>query len=72
LRTHGCCGTLFADRLSAEQRAMSGSDAGYNFDRYRRLLAEADDEPLFEPQVPGKCIFTGQPTTQRAVFAKAY
>jgi len=24
---------------------MSGSDAGYNFDRYRRLLAEADDEP---------------------------
>jgi len=20
-------------------------DAGYNFDRYRRLLAEADDEP---------------------------
>lgn len=24
---------------------MSGLDAGYNFDRYRRLLAEADDEP---------------------------
>ena len=24
---------------------MSGSDAGYNFDRYRQLLAEADDEP---------------------------
>jgi hypothetical protein len=24
---------------------MSHSDAGYNFDRYRRLLAEADDEP---------------------------
>jgi len=24
---------------------MSGSDAGYNFDRYRRFLAEADDEP---------------------------
>jgi hypothetical protein len=24
---------------------MSGSDAGYNFDRYRRLLAEADNEP---------------------------
>ncbi len=23
---------------------MNGSDAGYNFDRYRRLLAEADDE----------------------------
>jgi prolyl-tRNA synthetase len=30
------------------------------------------DEPGFEEPVPGKCIFTGQPTTQRAVFAKAY
>jgi hypothetical protein len=25
--------------------AMSKSDAGYDFDRYRRLLAEAVDEP---------------------------
>ena len=24
---------------------MNGLDAGFNFDRYRRLLAEADDEP---------------------------
>jgi hypothetical protein len=24
---------------------MGGLDTGYNFDRYRRLLAEADDEP---------------------------
>jgi hypothetical protein len=24
---------------------MSSLDRGYNFDRYRRLLAEADDEP---------------------------
>ena len=24
---------------------MSGVDAAFNFDRYRRLLAEADDEP---------------------------
>jgi hypothetical protein len=24
---------------------MSKSDTGYDFDRYRRLLAEADDEP---------------------------
>ncbi|MGO8911629.1 MAG: hypothetical protein ACLQDM_20230 [Bradyrhizobium sp.] len=24
---------------------MIGFDAGYSFDRYRRLLAEADDEP---------------------------
>jgi prolyl-tRNA synthetase len=30
------------------------------------------DEAGFEEQVPGKCIFTGQPTTVRAVFAKAY
>jgi hypothetical protein len=25
--------------------AMSGEDTAYNFDRYRRLLAEATDEP---------------------------
>jgi prolyl-tRNA synthetase len=31
-----------------------------------------NDEPGFEEPLPGKCIFTGQPTTQRAVFAKAY
>jgi len=31
-----------------------------------------DTEPGFEKQVPGVCIFTGQPTTTRAVFAKAY
>ncbi len=30
------------------------------------------DEPGFEEPVSGKCIFTGEPTTQRAVFAKAY
>jgi prolyl-tRNA synthetase len=30
------------------------------------------DEAGFEEQTPGKCIFTGQPTRQRAVFAKAY
>ena len=24
---------------------MSGADGGYDCDRYRRLLAEADDEP---------------------------
>jgi hypothetical protein len=24
---------------------MSGADSGYDCDRYRRLLAEADDEP---------------------------
>jgi hypothetical protein len=26
-------------------RAMSESDTEFDFDRYRRLLAEADDEP---------------------------
>jgi prolyl-tRNA synthetase len=30
------------------------------------------DEPGFEEQVPGTCVFTGRPTTERAVFAKAY
>lgn len=25
--------------------AVSGADAAFNFDRYRKLLAEADDEP---------------------------
>ena len=30
------------------------------------------DEPGFEQPIAGKCIFTGQPTTERAVFAKAY
>ena len=30
------------------------------------------DEPGFEEAVPGKCIFSGQATTARAIFAKAY
>jgi prolyl-tRNA synthetase len=30
------------------------------------------DESGFEEPLPGKCIFTGQPTSQRAIFAKAY
>jgi len=30
------------------------------------------DEPGFEEQVSGKCVFTGQETKQRGVFAKAY
>jgi hypothetical protein len=33
------------DGLSVAERAMGKSDAGYDYDRYRRLLAEADDEP---------------------------
>jgi hypothetical protein len=31
--------------LSVWVGAMGKSDAGYDYDRYRRLLAEADDEP---------------------------
>ena len=31
--------------LSAAERIMGKPDAGYDYDRYRRLLAEADDEP---------------------------
>jgi prolyl-tRNA synthetase len=31
-----------------------------------------EDEAGFEEQVPGKCVFTGRPTTVRAVLAKAY
>ena len=38
------CGTLLAGRLSGENRAMSNSGAEYDYDRYRKLLAEADDE----------------------------
>lgn len=30
------------------------------------------DEPGFETETPGTCLFTGQPTNRRAVFAKAY
>jgi hypothetical protein len=33
------------DGLSAVGRAMSKTDAGYDYDRYRQLLLEADDEP---------------------------
>ncbi len=32
------------DGLSAVGRAMSKPDAGYDYDRYRKLLAEADDD----------------------------
>jgi hypothetical protein len=38
------CGTLCADGLRAVGWAMSKPDAGYDYDRYRQLLAEADDD----------------------------
>lgn len=28
--------------------------------------------PLDNPQVPGKCILTGNPSSQRVLFARAY
>jgi hypothetical protein len=36
--------TITTGRLSVGG-AMSNSDSGYDYERYRRLLAEADDEP---------------------------
>ncbi|HVU89022.1 MAG TPA: proline--tRNA ligase [Pirellulales bacterium] len=30
------------------------------------------EEPGFEQELPGECVFTGEPTTKRAIFAKAY
>jgi S-methylmethionine-dependent homocysteine/selenocysteine methylase len=38
------CGTLTAE-MEAWGRAMASQDAGYDYHRYRKLLAEADDEP---------------------------
>jgi hypothetical protein len=38
------CETLHVDGLSALGLAMSKPDAGYDYDRYRQLLAEADDD----------------------------
>jgi hypothetical protein len=32
-------------RIGRGVRAMSKSDAGFDFDHYRKLLAEANDEP---------------------------
>jgi hypothetical protein len=44
LRARNYCRTLFADSLGVENRPMTNSDAEYDYDRYRRLLAEASDE----------------------------
>jgi hypothetical protein len=45
LATHIRRRTHFAEGLSAECGTMASSDVVYNYDRYRSLLAEADDEP---------------------------
>jgi hypothetical protein len=45
LRTIRFCETFSAIKIVfGVAAAMSGLDAAYNFDRYRKLLAEADDE----------------------------
>ena len=38
------CGTVYADGLRGVGRTMSKPDAGYDYNRYRQLLAEADDD----------------------------
>jgi len=38
------CGTLRVDGWRSVGQAMSKADAGYDYDRYRQLLAEADDD----------------------------
>ena len=43
MHAHNYCGTVIAD-LGIENRAMNSSGAEYDYDRYRRLLAEANDE----------------------------
>ena len=46
LRRAARCATVLPGRVEYGTReVMSESDAGFNYDRYRKLLAEADDEP---------------------------
>jgi hypothetical protein len=44
LRATGGCETIIPARVSAGAQAMGKSDTGFDYDRYRSLLAEADDE----------------------------
>jgi prolyl-tRNA synthetase len=41
-------------------------------EKLKTLKATIRCVPLDAPDEPGKCIFTGQPSTKRGVFAKAY
>lgn len=38
------CGTVYVDGLRGVGRTMSKPNAGYDYDRYRQLLAEADND----------------------------
>jgi hypothetical protein len=44
LRAGGRCGTITCGWISAEA-VMNKPDAEFDYERYRRLLAEATDEP---------------------------
>jgi prolyl-tRNA synthetase len=41
-------------------------------EKLKELKVTARCIPIDAPEEPGKCIFTGQPSTRRGVFAKAY
>jgi prolyl-tRNA synthetase len=41
-------------------------------EKLKELKVTARCIPIDAPEEPGKCIFTGQPSTKRGVFAKAY
>jgi len=41
-------------------------------DKLKELKVTVRNVPLDGPEEPGKCIFTGQPSLKRGVFAKAY
>jgi prolyl-tRNA synthetase len=53
---------------------VEGREAHETLTRHKITIrcVPVEDEPGFEQRTPGTCIFTGQPATQRAVFAKAY
>jgi hypothetical protein len=44
LHATGGCETIMPARVSAGAQAMGKSDTGFDYDRYRSLLAEANDE----------------------------
>jgi prolyl-tRNA synthetase len=62
-----------------EESTTKGGLAYCNFvdspemnDKLKSLKATIRCVPLDAPDEPGKCIFTGQPSTRRGVFARAY
>ena len=41
-------------------------------EKLKSLKVTARCLPIDAPEEPGKCIFNGQPSTRRGVFARAY